>query len=152
MAGDRQEARKRKARRQERRKASGDFRTKPRESPASLLVLVVSGVLLVTAAATLIFGSGFDSATPHGRLLGALETVADAQEAHYQEKGEFAMWRHSLELELPEDVELQWVRGGPEEWEALVEAPTVGLRCSQSGGWLGDVPVRERPVCFRQDG
>lgn len=136
-------------RREERRKASGEFRTRPRESPATMLVLVVSGVLLVTAAATLIFGGGFDRATPHGRLLSALESVAEAQEFHYRETGEFAAWRHSLDFDLPEDVELRRVRGGAQEWEALVEAPAVGLTCSQSGGWLGDAPLRERPVCYR---
>lgn len=148
MAGERGEKR-RQERRQDRRKASGEFRTKPRQSPATMLVLVVSGVLLVTAAATLIFGDGFERATPHGRLLSALESVAAAQETHYRETGEFATWRHSLDLDMPEDVALTWVRGGAEEWEAQVEAPAVGLTCSQSGGWMGDAPLRERPVCYR---
>lgn len=155
MAGERRDQRRdgrRDQRRIERRKASGDFRTRPRESPATMLVLVVSGVLLVTAAATMLFGGGFDRATPHGRLLAALESVADAQEVYYRETGEFASWRHSLDVDLPSDVELKRIRGGERQWEALVEAPAVGLICSQSGGWLGDVPLRERPVCYREDG
>lgn len=140
------------SRREERRRASGDFRTKPPASPAAMMVLVVSGVLLVTAAATLLFGGGYDDATPHGRLLMALETVAEAQEAHHEETGEFAVWRQSLDLELPSDVELTLLRGGTEGWEALVETPGVGLSCMQSGEWSGNVPVRERPVCYREDG
>lgn len=135
--------------RRDRRKKSGDFRTKPPPSPASLLVVLVSGALLVTAAATAIFGGGFDDATPHGQLLGTLQTVAQAQEAHYRQNGEFAGWRNSLDVEVPAEVELTMLRGDAAAWEALAEAPDVGLSCSQSGGWSGGAPTREQPVCYR---
>lgn len=138
--------------RRDRRKKSGDFRTEPRPSPASLVVGLVSAVLLATAAATAIFGGGFDDATPHGQLLGTLQGVAQAQEAHYRQNGEFAARRHSLDAEVPDDVRLTIIRGDGQAWEALVEAPEVGLSCSQSGSWSNGAPVREAPVCYREAG
>lgn len=132
-----------------RRTKSGEFRTKPRSSPASAVIVMVSGVLLATAAATAIFGGGYDDATPHGQLLGTLHAVAEAQEAHYRENGEFAIWRHSLDLDIPSDVELTALRANGDSWEVVVEAEAVGLTCSQAGSWSGRAPVRQQPVCYR---
>lgn len=136
----------------DRRKTSGEFRTEPRSSAASLMVLMVSAVLVITAAATAILGGGFDSATPHGRLLGTLQRVADAQEVHHRETGRFAAWRGALEVDVPDDVELTVVRADAERWEALVEAPAVGLSCSLAGSWSAEGAQREEPACYRRDG
>lgn len=139
-------------RRGERRKGSGDFRTKPPPSPAGVLVVLVSTVLIATAAASAILGGRFDDATPHGRLMGSLQQVAEAQETHHQRTGQFAAWPESLQVELPADVNLELLRGNADAWEALVRAPEVGLSCSQTGAWLDGSLVREQPVCFRDAG
>lgn len=139
-------------RRRERRRKSGDFRTDPRASPASVIVVLVSSVLLATAAATALLGGGFDDAMPHGRLLGSLQKVAEAQEAHHRRTGEFAIWGGALDVNLAEDVNLTVVRANAVHWEAVVRAPAVGLSCSQGGVWRDGQPIREQPVCYREAG
>ena len=133
----------------DRRTKSGDFRTRPRASPASLIVLLVSGVLLATAAATALLGGGFDDATPHGRLLGSLQRAAEAQETHHRATGKFAGWRQSLDVQVHEKVELRVLHGTEREWEVMVREPGAGLSCYQKGTWNADGPLREEPVCYR---
>ncbi len=81
-----------------------------------MLVLAVAGVLLATAAASVVFGGPSD-ATPHGRLLGALDEVAEAQEAHYHETGRFGSGSHDLEVRTGRDIELTRLRGDHQGWE-----------------------------------
>lgn len=138
--------------RRERRKKSGDFRTDPRPSPASVIVVLVSTVLLATAAASALLGGAFDDATPHARLLRSLQKVAEAQEGHHRRTGEFSPWSGALRVELPEGVTLTVLRGDAAEWQALVRAPEVGLSCSQGGLWRNGEPVRAQPVCYRDAG
>lgn len=138
--------------RDDRRRKRGDFRTKPRSSPGSVIVILVSGVLVATAAASAIWGGGFSAATPHGRLLGTLETVAEAQESHHGATGRFATWERSLQVEVPSSVRLRILQGGTGQWEALAEAPDVGLSCTVSGRWQNGRHVRDQPVCYREDG
>lgn len=137
-----------KGRKGERRQA-GDFRTKPRSSPTSLMILTVSGVLLATAAATALLGGGFSDATPHGQLLGTLDAVAESQAAHYGATGSFAAWEQTLEVETPEGVQVRIVHATRDSWEALADDPAVGLSCMQSGSWQNGRHVLEPPVCYR---
>lgn len=132
----------------ERRKTSGEFRVRPRSSPASRLVLTVAAVLAATAAATVLADRGFSDATPHGRALGTLSAVADAQEAWYGGRGRFSVSPDSLGVEVPEGVELSLVRRGSAGWEAEVRIPGVGLSCVQEGEVAGGRPVRLRPLCY----
>lgn len=135
--------------REERRRQTGDFRTKPRSSPGSLVILTVSAVLLVTAAATALLGGGFNDATPHGRLLGTLETVAEAQQEYHSSTGTFAAWERTLEIDVPEEVMVHIVHASATRWEAMVEDPAVDLSCVQRGSWDDGRHQRERPVCYR---
>ncbi len=133
----------------DRRSGTGDFRTQPRSSPGSMVVLTVSAVLLVTAAATAILGRGFSDATPHGRLLGTLGQVAEAQERYHRETGTFAAWERTLSIEIPGDVRFRLVHATDWSWEAMVEDDDVGLSCVQKGRWAGERLVVEPPVCYR---
>lgn len=131
-----------------RRRQSGEFRVRPRSSPASLLVLTVSAVLLGTAAATaLLGGGGFDDATPHGRLLGTLQAVAEAQESHYEAHGRFASSPAPLGLDPVDGVELV-LTGDQRGWNAFARSLEADLDCSQSGGARDGKPVRDEAVCF----
>ncbi|MFP4623546.1 MAG: hypothetical protein ACOC3J_07265 [Gemmatimonadota bacterium] len=133
----------------DRRRQSGEFRVEPRSSPASLLVLAVTAALLVTAAASaLLGGGGHSDATPHGQLLGALESVAEAQEAHYQETGRFAPSLAMLELDTDPELHVALARGDGTGWEALARSRTVELSCSQAGGLRNGAPVRDEPICY----
>ncbi len=134
----------------DRRSGAGDFRTEPRSSPGSMVVLTVSAVLLVTAAATAIFGGGgFDDATPHGRLLGTLGRVAEAQQEYHRETGTFAAWERTLSVEVAGAVQFRLIRATAESWEAMVEDDDVGLSCVQKGRWDGERQVVEQAVCYR---
>lgn len=133
----------------DRRRQTGDFRTRPRSSPASLMILTVSGVLLATAAATALLGGGASDATPQGQLLGTLEAVAESQEEHYGATGSFAGWEGALEVEVPEGVDIRIVHASRESWEALATDPGVGLSCMQSGSWLSGRQILEPPICYR---
>lgn len=135
--------------REERRRQAGDFRTKPRSSPGSLVILTVSAVLLVTAAATALLGGGFDSATPHGRLLGTLDAVAKAQQEYHAGTGTYAAWERTLEIDAPEQVTVHIVHSSASRWEAMVEDPTVNLSCVQRGSWEDGRHQLEKPVCYR---
>lgn len=133
----------------DRRRETGDFRTQPRSSPASLLILTVSGVLLATAAATALLGGGFSDATPHGQLLGTLEAVAESQEAHYSATGSFAGWEQELEVEAPDGIDIRIVHATQESWEVMTEDPEVGLSCIQSGSWQNGRQMLQPPICYR---
>lgn len=133
----------------DRRRQTGDFRTRPRSSPTSLMILTVSGVLLATAAATALFGGGFDDGTPHGQLIGTLDAVAESQEEHYAATGSFAGWEGALAVEAPEGIEIRIVHASRESWEAMADDPEVGLSCMQSGSWQGGRQIVEPPVCYR---
>lgn len=139
-------------RRRDRRTKSGEFRTDPRSSPASVIVVLLSSLLLATAAATALLGGGFEDATPHGRLLGSLQKVAEAQETHHRRTGEFSAWSEALQVDLPDGASLTVLRGTAAEWEVRVRAPEVGLTCSQGGVWRNGQPVRKQPVCYRDAG
>lgn len=111
-------------------------------------MVTVAAVLVGTAAATVLMDRGFSDATPHGRLLGALADVADAQEVWYGDRGRFASLRDSLSVEPPPGVDLQVVRGDAAGWKALARSPDVGLSCVQEGSAEGSRPRRSRPVCY----
>lgn len=146
------ERRRRGNERNDRRKGSGDFRGRPPASPASMLVLMVSGVLLVTAAAAAVLGQGYGNETPHGRLLTTLEMVAEVQEGHYREQGRFMSSHETPPLEVPLDVDLRLLSGGEDDWRALARAPEVGLACSQAGSVVEGTLKREPPICYREEG
>ena len=131
----------------DRRRNDGDFRVKPKPSPVTMLILTVTGVLLATAAASVIMGPRHESSTPHGQLLGTLDRVAAAQEAHYRAEGEFARWARTLQVAAPADVEVLLMAGSGHRWEAVAHHP-VGLRCSQAGRIQEGRPVRDQPICF----
>ncbi len=135
----------------ERRRGTGDFRGRPQASPASMVVFMVSGVLLVSGVAAAFLGGGFGDETPHGRLLTTLQEVAEIQERHYGSTGQFMDWQETPPADVPADVELQLVSGGGDHWRALARAPEVGLVCSQAGSVIGGEVVRERPICFREE-
>jgi hypothetical protein len=114
-----------------------------------MVVLTVSAVLLVTAAATAILGGGFSDATPHGRLLGTLQQVAEAQQQYHGQTGRFAAWERTLGIEIPGDVKFRLIHATDRSWEAMVEDDDVGLSCVQKGSWDGERQVMEQPVCYR---
>jgi hypothetical protein len=116
-----------------------------------MVVLMVSGVLLVSAAAAAVLGSGFGDETPHGRLLTTLQEVAESQERHYGSTGRFMDWNDTPPVDVPDDVELQFVSGGGSEWRALARAGEVGLVCSQGGSVIGGQVEREQPICYREE-
>lgn len=117
-----------------------------------MVVLLVSGVLIISSVVGAFLGSGFGDETPHGRLLTTLEAVAQAQEGHYREQGHFMGWDETPPVEVPSDVELQVVSGSVDQWRALARAPEVGLVCSQAGAVANGELEREQPVCYREDG
>jgi hypothetical protein len=134
--------------RRERRRNSGEFRGRARSSPATLLVLTVSAVLVATAAASVLLDGGFSDATPHGRLLGVLRDVARAQEAYRVETGRYAERAESLAVEVPADVRVVILDGDSAGWEALAVSPSVGLSCAQSGSWGPSGAKRSPPECY----
>jgi hypothetical protein len=115
-----------------------------------MVVLMVSGVLLVSALAAAFLGTGFGDETPHGRLLTTLEAVAGAQEGHYRERGRFIGPRERLPIEAPSDVELHIESGTVDQWRAVATAPEVELTCLQAGGVANGEVVREPPICYRE--
>jgi hypothetical protein len=131
----------------DRRTAPSNLRSRPRPSPANLLIFVVGGVLAATAAAAALFGTGLEETTPHGQVLTSLQQVADAQEAHYAEAGTFARWLHSLDQEPIGEVRVDLVRADATQWEAMATHP-IGLTCIQSGRLNGPRPMRDQPLCY----
>lgn len=134
-------------RRRERRRAPSELKQQPRTSPANLLILVVIGVLAASGLTAALFDNGLEETTPHGQVLTALQRVAEAQEAQFQEAGTFAGWMQTLDVVLPEEVRVDVIRGDERGWEA-VATHTIGLGCAQVGKLERDRPVREVPVCY----
>lgn len=110
--------------------------------------MVVISVLAATAAASAILGNGMDDGTPHGRVLAALQRVAEAQETHHRQTGRFAPWRDQLDVTMPAGIRATVIRADGSRWEAMAVDPEVGLTCSQSGSWAAEGPIRGRPECF----
>lgn len=131
----------------ERRRVKHEIGTRPRQSPANLLILTVVAVLGATAAAAAVMGGGFDDVTPHGQLLGDLQRVADAQERHYAEHGEFAAWIQSLNVASHPDIRVTLIHGGSREWEALAHH-SIGLSCTQAGRIERGLAWTDPPACF----
>ena len=124
----------------------------PRSSPVNVLILVVIGVLGVLAATTAMLGTGFDDRTPHGRVLGDLQRVAEAQEVHHRRHARFAEWSETLALQATEGVRVTVTRGDARSWEAIA-SHEVGLTCIQTGRLdARGRPVRERPICYTNSG
>lgn len=138
------------AARRDRRTATHNLGTRPRQSPANILILTVVGVLGITAVAAAVMGGGFDDVTPHGQVLGDLQRVADAQAMHHAEHGEFAAWMRSLNVASHPDVRVTLLHGGKTEWEA-VAYHTVGLTCAQTGKLERGAVRTEPPACFTTD-
>jgi hypothetical protein len=92
-------------------------------------------------------GGGFDDVTPHGKILGDLQRVAEAQAAHHAETGTFAAWTRSLELASNPDVRVTILRGGATQWEAVAYHP-VGLSCAQVGRLVRGAVRTDPAVCF----
>lgn len=116
-----------------------------------MVVLMVSGVLLVSALAAAFLGTGFGDETPHGRLLTTLEAVGGAQEDHYRERGRFMGSRVGLGVDVPSDVELQVESGTVNQWRAVARHREVGLACLQAGALANGEIVRESAVCWREE-
>jgi hypothetical protein len=131
----------------DRRQAESGVRLRPRSSPANILVLTVIGVLGAMAAAAALFGTGLEETTPHGQVLTSLHRVAEAQERHHQETGTFARWIHTLDVETPEGVRVDLVRGDDAAWEAIAGHP-VGLTCLQGGRYERGAVQRDQPICY----
>lgn len=134
----------------ERRREKHELRPEPRPSPINAVVLMVVGALGVFAAAAAVMGSGYDDVTPHGKVLGDLSRVAEAQEQHYRDTGRFAEWIQSLDVTPTQDVQLTVLRGDAGEWEAIARHQ-MGLSCVQGGRAERGVPVRIEPTCFTPD-
>ena len=134
-------------RERDRRAGSSELTTRPPSSPANLLILAITGVLGITAAAAAVMGSGYDDVTPHGQLLGDLQAVAEAQHRHFVRTGSYAEWLRTLALPTSPDVHVSMVRANAEEWEAVAHHP-IGLTCSQSGRVVNGVPKADPPTCF----
>ncbi len=130
----------------ERRHGNGAMGRAARKSPASLLILMVVGVVAVSAAASVLFGSGYGDETPHGKVLGTLQRVAGAEEAYHATTGRFTGELSALRLEPADSVDLV-VTGDADSWEAVARHP-VGLSCVQSGRVSGRRVVREEPGCY----
>ena len=135
------------SRARDRRNRSSELTTRPPSSPANLLILAILSVLGVTAAAAAVMGSGFDDVTPHGQLLGDLQRLAEAQEAHYAETGAFAGWIRTLGVEPSPDVRMTFVRGGGDAWEAVADHP-AGLTCTRGARAVNGVVRTDPPACF----
>jgi hypothetical protein len=131
----------------DRRRTPSDLRLRPRSSPANLLVLTVVGVLAATAAAAVLFGTGFDETTPHGQVLTTLQRVAEAQEEHHRRTGEFAPSLHLLDLQVPDEVIPALMRVDGDRWEAMASHP-AGLSCVQGGILKGRQLRRDPPTCY----
>lgn len=132
----------------DRRTDTSRLTTRSPSSPANLLIMAIVGVLAITAAAAAVMGSGYDDVTPHGQVLGELQTVADAQLRHYASTGTFAGWLRTLALpDASSEVRISIVRGNRTEWEAVAHH-TIGLSCTQSGRVVDGVPRTDRPTCF----
>lgn len=134
-------------RRHDRRRIPSDLTVRPRQSPANILILVVIGVLGATAAAAVLFGTGLEETTPHGRVLTSLQRLGDAQEAHYRETGAFAEWMRSLDIDTPEGIKLDLARADRSSWEGIATHP-AGLTCVQEGTAQNGQPQREPPICY----
>lgn len=131
----------------DRRSRPSELTTRPPSSPANLLILAITGVLGITAAAAAFMGSGYDDVTPHGQLLGELQSVADAQHRHYTRTGSYAEWLRTLALPSSDEVQLSMVRATAEEWEAVAHH-AIGLTCTQSGRAVNGVPRTDPPTCY----
>ena len=134
----------------DRRTRPTELTQRPPSSPANLLLLTVIGVLGISAAAAAVMGSGFDDITPHGQLLGELQRVAEAQEAHHARAGEYAQWLQTLGIEPNPEVRLSLLHGGGDRWEAIAYHP-IGLTCTQAGRVEGGVAKSEPPACYTID-
>ena len=138
-------------RRIERRRRDEAPRVQAQTGPANVLILSVIGVLGLLAVTTAMVGTGYDDKTPHGRVLGDLQRVADAQELHHQRHGEFAEWLESLDVRAVEGVRLTVTRADQRTWEA-VASHGVGLTCVQTGQLDKRArPIRNRPVCYMDE-
>ncbi len=135
-------------RQHDRRKTPSDMRVRPPASPANHLILVVIGVLVISALAAALFGAGTEETTPHGQILTSLQRVAEAQEEHYRRTGEFAGSLEALDMGSAGKVRLGLVRGDRAGWEAVASHP-VGLTCLQEGEARQGRPHRDVPVCYR---
>lgn len=137
-------------RRTERRTTPHELGTRPRRSPANLLILTVVAVLGATAAAAAVMGGGFDDITPHGQLMGDLEKVADAQARHFAATGSFAAWLESLDVTSHPEVHLTLLEGGGTTWEAMAYH-SIGLACTQAGRVDDGVLRTDPPACFTSE-
>ncbi len=132
--------------RRERRRGSGALTDRPRKSPVSLLIVMVVGVVTVSAAASVLFGTGYGDETPHGKVLGTLQRVARAEEAYHASNGRFAAELGDLAVTPPDSVEVALtVEAG--EWQAVATHP-IGLSCVQSGRVARGRVVRDEAGCF----
>lgn len=143
------ERRKRGPKGRDRRRTSGDFRTTPRPSPANILILTVAGAILATAAAS-VLSSGISDSTPHGRLLGALGRIADAQERSWEAQGRFAGDLPALSITPGSGIAVRVTRADALGWEAVASDPEVGLTCRQGGRISLGRPQRQEPVCYTE--
>jgi hypothetical protein len=135
------------ARVRERRRRTSEMKMRPPSSPANFLILVVIGVLGVSALAAALMGTGTEETTPHGQVLTSLQRVAEAQEERFRSTGAFAEWIHDLEVEVPGEVRLGLARGTPTEWEATASHP-IGLICIMEGELRQGRPHRGPPMCY----
>jgi hypothetical protein len=131
----------------DRRRIPSDLRTRPPESPVNILILVVIGVLAVSAIAAALLGGGHEETTPHGQVLTSLQRLSDAQEAYHEAQGHFAEWTHTLDVEAAGDVRITVIRGDAAEWEATAVHP-AGIMCIQTGTFSQGRAVRDPPVCY----
>lgn len=138
-------------RRYDRRRTPSDLTARPRQSPANVLILVVIGVLAATAVAAALFGTGLEETTPHGQVLTSLHRLGDAQEEHFQQTGAFAEWMHTLDVEVPDGIRLDFVRANRNSWEAIAAHP-AGLTCIQEGVVRNGQPRRDPPICYPTSG
>lgn len=134
----------------DRRRGSGELTTRPPSSPVNLLILTIVGVLGISAAAAAMMGSGYDSVTPHGQLLGDLQRVAAAQERHHARTGRFAEWVRTLAVEGSPEIRLTILHGDHDDWEAVATHP-VGLTCTQAGRFENGVVRLDPPACYTLD-
>lgn len=121
-------------------------RTKP--SPASLLILMVVGVVAVSAAASVLFGGGYGDETPHGKVLGTLQHVAKAEEVFHAAHGRFSASIPELRVAAADSVDVA-LTADADTWKAVVRHP-VGLVCVQSGEVKRGRVVRDEAGCFAE--
>lgn len=134
----------------ERRKNDGRLSSGVRQSPANRLVFLVMGVIAISAAASALFGDGYGTQTPHGKVLGTLQRVAGAEEEYRGRTGHFAGRLEELGAVVAESVAVV-LRGSHDGagWEAVVRHP-VGLTCVQSGRVERGRAIRDPPSCFTE--